>query len=114
MTDLITEEDFVIEELSKQAYEFILADKKVKVMNCSSVHCVKLSQRLSERRPFGVAWFFDGLTKEFVFTLASKESGMDVLEIASKFNGSGDSRLSGFRLKLDEMEKLFDITGIGN
>jgi oligoribonuclease NrnB/cAMP/cGMP phosphodiesterase (DHH superfamily) len=103
--------DQKIEELLPSAYEIFLADSKVLTANCPWIFASDLANKLSENRPFGVTWYFDGKSKKFKFSLRSKEDGKDVSLIAKEFNGGGHKHSAGFELTVEEVDKLFDITG---
>lgn len=87
-------ESRTVESISKDAREVELGGHKVLAVNSASVHSA-LGNRLAEGRPFGVVWRqkSDG---KFVYSLRSKENGLDVSEIAKSFGGGGHRSASSF------------------
>ncbi len=106
MTELASTLDIMI----SNSYEMFIADCKILACNCPAAYSFDLGVKLSDKRPFSLTWFLDG-KRNFVFSLYSDESGKDVGEIARKFGGSGGKNFASFTLKLEDVDKMFDLTG---
>jgi oligoribonuclease NrnB/cAMP/cGMP phosphodiesterase (DHH superfamily) len=76
------------------AVEKTIAGHKVLVVN-STVCASEIAGELAKDRPFGVVWFQERGGK-FVYSLRSREGGMDVSEVAKRFGGGGHKAAAGF------------------
>ena len=71
----------------------------VPLLNANGLYASDAGNILSENEPFAAIYY--DTAKHRVFSLRSRETGLDVSEIASKFNGGGHKRASGFKVDRD-------------
>lgn len=94
---IVRYQDGIIDTLTHQAREVVLAGHKVLAANAPVLQS-EVGERLAQDRPFGIAWFmkWDG---SIVVSLRSRgESGIDVSELAKTFaGGGGHARAAGFQ-----------------
>lgn len=91
----------MVSDLVKKASEVEIQGYKVLMVN-SPVLQSEVAGFLAINRPFGVAWF-ENESGEKVYSLRSKDTGIDVSKIAGKYpGGGGHMRSAGFRLKIGE------------
>ena len=91
---IIRYQDKVVEEQCKHAHEVTMAGHKVLAVNAT--HLIsEIAGKLAENRPFGVT-FFVNARGETVFSLRSRQGGIDVSEIAKSMGGGGHPQAAGF------------------
>lgn len=83
----------IIKPILKRAYRLRMGGKDVLTVN-SSVFQSELGSLLSESEPCAAVYYWNG--REFIFSLRSNESGVDVSEIAKKYGGGGHRNAAGF------------------
>ena len=54
--------------------------------------------QLAEGEPFAIGWFYKAANDTFVYSLRSREGGVDVSKVAEEFGGGGHARAAGFSL----------------
>lgn len=91
----------MVRSIVRKAREVEVQGHKVLMVN-SPVLQSDVANLLAEDRAFGIAWF-ENEAGERVYSLRSRDGGVDVSQIASKYdNGGGHARASGFRLSAGE------------
>ena len=71
----------------------------VPLANMNGIYASDAGNILAENEPFAAIYY--DTDKHRVFSLGSRENGLDVSEIASKFNGGGHKRAAGFKVDRD-------------
>ena len=84
-----------VESLAKHAREIELDGHKVLCVN-TPVLISEVAGKLAENRPFGMTYFETGDGKR-VYSLRSREGGVDVSEVASKRGGGGHRNAAGYQ-----------------
>jgi len=91
----------LVKALSKRAYRLKIGEEDVLALN-SSVFQSELGNLLSEGEPYAAIYYWSG--DKFIFSLRSKESGVDVSSVAKKFGGGGHKNAAGF--SVSSLEEL--------
>jgi hypothetical protein len=75
---------------------------------CVNATCLvsEIAGELAKDRPFGVVWF-EGDNNERVYSLRSREGGINVAEIAKAHGGGGHKNAAGFRAPATGATGLF-------
>ena len=91
---ILRREKQIVDEHVSHACECFLDGHKVLAVN-ATVLFSDIAGELASNRPFGVAWFTrnDG---KVVHSLRSRETGVDVSEVAKRFGGGGHKNAAGF------------------
>lgn len=76
-----------------------IGDYKVPVANMNGMYASDAGAIMSENQPFAATYY--DTEKHRVFSLCSREDGVDVSEIAKKFNGGGHRNAAGFKVDRD-------------
>ncbi len=82
----------------KNAWEIELAGHKVLCVNATTL-ISEIAGELASGMPFGCS-FFDKGNGQRIWSLRSREGGIDVSEIAKQFGGGGHKAAAGFQEKL--------------
>ena len=77
------------------SYHAIIAGYVVPIINCPGSWFSEIGEMLSFGEPFAACYYFNG-KKVIVGLRSSKESGIDVEEVAKKFGGGGHKHAAGF------------------
>lgn len=85
----------VVESLASKATEIELDGHKVLCVNATTM-ISEVAGKLAEGRPFGVTWFEDA-NGDRIYSLRSRDGGVDVSEIAKKHGGGGHRNAAGFK-----------------
>ncbi len=85
----------VVDEHVTHATEQELAGYKVLGVNATTLFS-DIAGKLAAGRPFGFAWFYNEHGQK-VYSLRSRDNGMDVSEIAKQFGGGGHKHAAGFQ-----------------
>lgn len=83
-----------VDEQVKNAREVEIDGYRVLAVNCTHLTS-EIAGKLAEGRPFGAAWFQRADGKR-VWSLRSREGGIDVSEVARKRGGGGHRNAAGF------------------
>lgn len=87
----------LIESHVNHAYETDISGHKVLCVNCTCADLTsEVAGELAKDRPFGVCWFEAEEGNMRVFSLRSRDGGIDVSEIAKAHGGGGHARAAGF------------------
>lgn len=84
----------LVAEICDKAEDVIIGGYCVRAAN-TVVLISEVANRLSQGKPFGVAWC-KGRENSFVFSLRSQKDGLDVSEIAKQYGGGGHKHAAGF------------------
>ncbi len=98
--------DQQLRRLEVKARRRTLAGYRVPVIN-SPIWASDLGDRLGRDQPFAVIWSEDAEGNR-VYSLRSREGGVDVGELARRFGGGGHTHAAGFRLPPDAEPVLRD------
>lgn len=84
----------LIESACKNAHEATIGGHSVLAVN-TGVSISEVAERLAKDRPFGVCYFrrADGL---WIYSLRSREGGVDVSAVAKQYGGGGHKQAAGF------------------
>jgi oligoribonuclease NrnB/cAMP/cGMP phosphodiesterase (DHH superfamily) len=93
-----------IDELSKLKFRTDIGGYNVWAANVPYTYASDLAGKLAEGEPFGVTYFYDGPRDKYVYSLRSKEDGVDVSEIAKTFGGGGHQHAAGFESPLGALK----------
>jgi len=85
----------VVDSLCSKASEIELDGHKVLCVNATTM-ISEVAGKLAEGRPFGVTWFEDANGNR-IYSLRSRDGGVDVSEIAKKHGGGGHRNAAGFK-----------------
>jgi hypothetical protein len=95
---ILKKQDKDVDELLQNKYDIVIGGSyTVPTVNLPYTLASDGANKLSEGKPFASSWYFDG--EGFVFSLRSKENGIDVCEIAKLYNGGGHKHAAGFKVK---------------
>lgn len=83
-----------VEAQAKNATETVLDGHKVKCVNATML-ISEIAGKLAEGNPFGATYFIRGDGKK-VWSLRSRDGGVDVSEIAKRHGGGGHRNAAGF------------------
>jgi oligoribonuclease NrnB/cAMP/cGMP phosphodiesterase (DHH superfamily) len=83
-----------VENMRKRAGRGFIRGHDVPIIN-TTFAISEVVGALAEGEPFAAGWF-QNQKGEYVYSLRSREDGMDVSEIAEHFGGGGHSRAAGF------------------
>jgi oligoribonuclease NrnB/cAMP/cGMP phosphodiesterase (DHH superfamily) len=95
-TAILRYQQQMVTNICKYSHEIDLAGYKVLCVNTPMLQS-ETANYLSIGRPFGVTWF-ENKDGDKIYSLRSKEDGIDVSEIAKKFGGGGHFHSAGFKL----------------
>tara|TARA_B100000700_G_scaffold314754_1_gene401781 strand:- start:225 stop:1118 length:894 start_codon:yes stop_codon:yes gene_type:complete len=96
-----------VNELIKvAAHRTTIAGYDVPVMNAPYFYSSEAGNIMSEGEPFAACYY--ETAKGRVYSLRSKETGVDVSVIASLFGGGGHKNAAGFRIDFDKLNTLQD------
>lgn len=98
---ILRREKQVIEAHVKQAKEIDFDGSKILVVNATTL-ASEIGEALAKDRPFSLTWRYDGKTGGIACSLRSHAGGLDVSEIAKKYDGGGHRGAAGFRVNLLE------------
>jgi oligoribonuclease NrnB/cAMP/cGMP phosphodiesterase (DHH superfamily) len=84
----------VVESQCKNAVEIDMDGYKVLSVN-ATVLISEIAGKLAESRPFGVTYFTDAKGRR-IWSLRSREGGVDVSEIAKRHGGGGHRQAAGY------------------
>jgi uncharacterized protein len=93
---ILRAEQAIIESHVKNAHETTIDGHKVLCVNATTL-ISEIAGELAKDRPFGVCWF-EGDNNERVYSLRSRDGGIDVSEIAKAHGGGGHRNAAGFRV----------------
>lgn len=84
----------LVDVIVQHARTVELDGHKIKAANTSCIFS-EVAKRLSQDQPFGLAWYLreDG---KYIYSLRSKENGIDVGQIAKSHGGGGHPHSAGF------------------
>lgn len=85
-----------------------IAGYNVPVVNAPYMWASELGNELCQGEPFAATYYDTAEAR--VFSLRSKDDGVDVSEIASEFGGGGHRNAAGFRVPLDELEQFKEVS----
>lgn len=88
-----------VEAAVAQAVEMTICGHPVLVVN-TTCHHSEIGERLAEGRPFGATYYDDHKRGLRVWSLRSREGGIDVSEVAKQFGGGGHRQAAGFQTAL--------------
>lgn len=91
---ILQNNDRVIEDHVRNAVEVTIDGHKVLCVNATTL-ISEIAGELAKGRPFGATYFTDGLGRR-VYSLRSREGGVDVAKVAAKFGGGGHAASAGF------------------
>lgn len=86
----------VVVFLSRSARRMEVCGYNVPVLN-SPIHQSEIGNFLSKDEPFAVVWYQDSSGK-LLFSLRSRDGGIDVTTIARQYGGGGHERAAGFAI----------------
>lgn len=86
----------------RNAREIDLAGHKVLAVNATTL-VSEVAGELAGGRPFGVCYFDKG-DGQRVWSLRSRDGGVDVSEIAKRFGGGGHRNAAGFQTRVADLE----------
>lgn len=89
-------EEALVQQHVRNAHETTIDGHTVLCVNATCL-VSEIAGELAKGRPFGVVWF-EGENNERVYSLRSREGGIDVSEIAKAHGGGGHRNAAGFRL----------------
>lgn len=92
---ILRAEKAIVDSHVKNARETTIDGHKVLCVNATTL-VSEIAGELAKDRPFGVCWF-EGDDNERVYSLRSRDGGVDVSEIAKKHGGGGHRNAAGFR-----------------
>lgn len=92
---ILRAEKAIVDSHVKNAHETTIDGHKVLCVNATTL-VSEIAGELAKDRPFGVCWF-EGDNNERVYSLRSRDGGIDVSEIAKKHGGGGHRNAAGFR-----------------
>lgn len=72
---------------------------KVPMANLNGLYASEAGNIMAENYPFAITYY--DTEKYRVFSLRSKDNGLDVSQVAKKFNGGGHYHASGFKVERD-------------
>lgn len=81
----------------KNAIEVTVGGHKVLCVNATTL-ISEIGEALAKDRPFGATWFQDKLGRR-IYSLRSRQGGVDVSEVARQYGGGGHIRAAGFELE---------------
>jgi oligoribonuclease NrnB/cAMP/cGMP phosphodiesterase (DHH superfamily) len=96
------------EFIESAAHRTIIAGHDVPVLNTPYFWASEAGHIMGENEPFAATYYDkeDGRS----FSLRSRETGLDVSEIATSFGGGGHKHASGFKLCHEELWRLSDAS----
>ena len=94
----------VNELINVAAHRTTIAGYDVPVMNAPYFYSSEAGNIMSEGEPFAACYY--ETAKGRVYSLRSREGGVDVSVIASLFGGGGHKNAAGFRIGFDEINRL--------
>jgi oligoribonuclease NrnB/cAMP/cGMP phosphodiesterase (DHH superfamily) len=102
---ILRAEAAIVQAHVNNAFEVEIEGHKVLCVNATTM-ISEIGGKLAEGRPFGMTWF-EGDDNERVYSLRSREGGIDVSEIAKKHGGGGHRNAAGFRAPATGATGLF-------
>lgn len=110
---ILRSESKIVADHVARAHEIELDEHRVLAVNCSALNLVsEIAGELAQERPFGAAWVDLPTDRGWVrkWSLRSREGGLDVSEIAAKWEGGGGhAKAAGFtELAEDPSPKIID------
>jgi oligoribonuclease NrnB/cAMP/cGMP phosphodiesterase (DHH superfamily) len=95
-TGIIAYQESQISLAIHHAEEFEIDDYRVRGAQVPFPNLIsEVAGRLAEGRPFGLCWF-KARGDKWIYSLRSRENGVDVSVVAKKFGGGGHVRAAGF------------------
>jgi uncharacterized protein len=91
---IIRYQDQIIEQQCKNAVEIEMDGHRVLSVN-ATVLISEIGGKLAEGRPFSATYFFDGKGRR-IWSLRSRDGGVDVSEIAKRHGGGGHRQAAGY------------------
>lgn len=91
---ILRREQQIVDSHVSFARETHIGGHKVLCVN-ATVLSSEIAGALAENRPFGVCWFERGDGKR-VYSLRSRDGGVDVSEVAKMYGGGGHRNAAGF------------------
>ena len=92
-----------IRHLLKNVRKVIIDEHEVPCVN-TPLHISEIGHILSKNEPFAASYFDLGGYR--IFSLRSSKEGLNVAEIAEKYNGGGHEHASGFRVPLSDIAQF--------
>ena len=91
-------QELVVKQHVDKAIETEISGYRVLAVNATTMMS-EIGEVLAKDRPFGATWFDDGKGNR-IWSLRSREDGIDVSEVAKKFGGGGHKAAAGFKLEI--------------
>lgn len=89
----------LVEQHVRHAVEIDMDGHRVFGVQCTAMDIAsELGEALIKDRPFSVTWV-DGIDRR-IYSLRSRDGGIDVGTLAKKFGGGGHTQASGFRISI--------------
>lgn len=85
-------QEMVVAQHVARATETEMGGHKIPMVNATLLQS-EIAGKLAEGRPFGAVWFTDGRK---IWSLRSRDDGVDVSVIAAQFGGGGHKNSAGF------------------
>jgi nanoRNase/pAp phosphatase (c-di-AMP/oligoRNAs hydrolase) len=82
-----------------------IAGYTVPVLNAPHFMASDLAGELSEGHPFAATYYIDS-TGKYIYSLRSREGGIDVSDIAKSFGGGGHAAAAGFESQTPVHKKV--------
>ena len=96
---ILRNQNQVVRDHVNQAREVSIGEHKVLCVNATTLQS-EIAGALAEDRPFGAVYMNMG--SETVFSLRSRDSGIDVSEVAKSFGGGGRRNAAGFKVSTNK------------
>lgn len=93
------------EELLQNKFRINIGGHDVWTVNLPYTFSSDAGHVLGENEPFGSTYYFDG--NNYIFSLRSREDGLDVSEIAKMYGGGGHKHAAGFRVGITQMFPIY-------
>lgn len=90
-----------IRELMGNAVYQEIGGHRVPMINCPYIYASDMGHMLAEDHPFAACWW--ETPEGRVFSLRSRDDGVDVSEIAQLFGGGGHEHAAGFRIPHEQI-----------
>lgn len=99
----------LVRDALAKARDVVLDGHEIRAVNYTAEYS-EIAGELATGRPFGAVWFTVG--EYAVFSLRSRDGGIDVSEFAAKHGGGGHTQAAGFRVRMDRLGEIMQKNGV--
>lgn len=103
----LTKHDDVVRHIASEADFINRNDIMIPIVNCPKMFASDVGAFLGKDKPYSITYYINK-NKIYVSLRSNKETGVDVSEIAKRYNGGGHINAAGFQLDHNKLTYLLD------